>query len=299
MEGDQLTSGQAIYQELPNNTAEYSNITPNARLPKEKLNSILILSIGFFALIIAGAVMWNNLNNPFADIIRQGIEQDKVLAATQQAELLAQQTKDTDGDGLPDYDELNKYSTSPYLKDSDSDGIDDKAEVTRGTDPNCPEGQNCFASASQSSSTGAVPTLQTSMTNPSVTITPDYIRQIMKQNGATDEQLKLLTDDELMAEFKKYLEENPATATELSASGVNINIQTTTVAPSSLTQPNVSNVDLKSLNVSSVADLEKLSGAQIRQLMVSAGGDATILAQVSDDELKSMFLAKLQANKTQ
>lgn len=299
MEGDQLTSGQAIYQELPNNTAEYSNITPNARLPKEKLNSILILSIGFFALIIAGAVMWSNLNNPFADIIRQGIEQDKVLAATQQAELLAQQTKDTDGDGLSDYDELNKYSTSPYLKDSDSDGIDDKAEVTRGTDPNCPEGQNCFASASQSSSTGAVPTLQTSMTNPSVTITPDYIRQIMKQNGATDEQLKLLTDDELMAEFKKYLEENPATATELSASGVNINIQTTTVAPSSLTRPNVSNVDLKSLNVNSVADLEKLTGAQIRQLMVSAGGDATILAQVSDDELKSMFLAKLQANKTQ
>lgn len=298
MEGDEHTSGQADYPEAPNNSGAYSNYAQPIRPPKEKLNSILIVSIGFFAIIIAGAAMWSNLSNPFAEIIKQGMEQDRVLAAAQQAELLALQTKDTDGDGLSDYSELNQYATSPYLKDSDSDGIDDKVEVERKTDPNCPEGQNCFTTPNQSTSTGDVPTLQTSISNPIIDITPDYIRQIMKNNGATDEQLKLLTDEELLAEFKKYLDDNPAIAAEMSAKGVNINIQTTTVAPS-LVQPNVSNVDLKSLNVSSVADLEKLSGAQIRQLMISAGGDASILAQVTDDELKAMFLAKLQANKTQ
>jgi len=299
MEGDLQRSGQADYPEAQNNAGEYSNYASNVRPPKEKLISILIVSIGFFAIIIAGAAMWSNINNPFAEIIRQGLEQDKVLAAAQQAEILALQTKDTDGDGLSDYSELNQYATSPYLKDSDSDGIDDKAEVERKSDPNCPEGQNCFTTPNQSTSTADVPTLQTSLSSPTIEITPDYIRQIMKNNGATDEQLAILTDEELLAEFKKYLDDNPAIAAEMSAKGVNINIQTTTIAPSSMAQPDTSKVDLKSLNVNSVADLEKLSGAQIRQLMISAGGDATILAQVSDDELKAMFLAKLQANKTQ
>ena len=54
---------------------------------KEKLNSILIVSIGFFAIIIAGVAMWSNLSNPFAEIIKQGMEQDKVLAAAQRQKL--------------------------------------------------------------------------------------------------------------------------------------------------------------------------------------------------------------------
>lgn len=52
---------------------------------------------------------------------------------------------DTDGDGLNDFEELNIYNTSPYLDDSDSDGVSDGMEVEKGTDPNCPEGQNCGA----------------------------------------------------------------------------------------------------------------------------------------------------------
>lgn len=51
--------------------------------------------------------------------------------------------KDTDQDGLSDYDELNVYKTSPYLNDSDSDGINDRDEIQKGSDPNCPTGQTC------------------------------------------------------------------------------------------------------------------------------------------------------------
>lgn len=61
--------------------------------------------------------------------------------------------KDTDGDKLLDVDELNRYGTSPYLADSDSDGIADNIEITKGTDPNCPEGKRCGAVASGSSPT--------------------------------------------------------------------------------------------------------------------------------------------------
>jgi outer membrane protein OmpA-like peptidoglycan-associated protein len=44
---------------------------------------------------------------------------------------------DTDGDGLSDYDEVMKYQTNVNLKDSDNDGLSDYAEVeTYSTNPN-------------------------------------------------------------------------------------------------------------------------------------------------------------------
>ena len=51
--------------------------------------------------------------------------------------------KDTDGDGLSDWEETNIYDTSSYLADTDSDGISDKEEIDAGTDPNCAEGTSC------------------------------------------------------------------------------------------------------------------------------------------------------------
>lgn len=53
--------------------------------------------------------------------------------------------KDTDGDGLNDWDELNTYKTSAYLEDSDSDGFSDKVELDSDNDPNCPVGRDCFS----------------------------------------------------------------------------------------------------------------------------------------------------------
>jgi hypothetical protein len=46
------------------------------------------------------------------------------------------QDVDTDGDGLRDVDEVEKYGTSPYSRDTDNDGLSDYDEIfTRGTDP--------------------------------------------------------------------------------------------------------------------------------------------------------------------
>lgn len=59
-------------------------------------------------------------------------------------DLLGLRQKDTDLDGLSDYDELYIYATSPYLKDSDSDGTSDPDEIAAGTDPNCKTGEDCF-----------------------------------------------------------------------------------------------------------------------------------------------------------
>ena len=43
--------------------------------------------------------------------------------------------KDSDGDGLPDWIEVNKLHTNPFDKDTDKDGLDDKFEVDNGLDP--------------------------------------------------------------------------------------------------------------------------------------------------------------------
>ena len=38
-------------------------------------------------------------------------------------------TLDTDGDGIPDYDEIFKFKTNPYAKDTDGDGFEDGEEL--------------------------------------------------------------------------------------------------------------------------------------------------------------------------
>jgi surface protein len=42
---------------------------------------------------------------------------------------------DSDGDGLPDSEEIDTYGTNPLVVDTDSDGFNDGYEVDRGTDP--------------------------------------------------------------------------------------------------------------------------------------------------------------------
>jgi len=58
-------------------------------------------------------------------------------------DLLGLKQKDTDKDGLSDYDELYIYYTSPYLEDTDGDAVKDYDEIQQNTDPNCPKWRNC------------------------------------------------------------------------------------------------------------------------------------------------------------
>ncbi|MDP2708988.1 MAG: hypothetical protein Q8O93_03000 [bacterium] len=113
--------------------------------PLDKNRKIAAASLAVFAVLII--VLWtaqlkNNIYGPF----------DNKTPANQIAgqpadSAAALKNKDTDGDGLSDYDELNLYGTSPYLADTDSDGLSDGQEIKGGTDPNCPAGRTCAGGA--------------------------------------------------------------------------------------------------------------------------------------------------------
>lgn len=215
-------------------------------------------------------------------------EQQKMLAGDEYIEALNDRTLDTDSDTLPDYDELNVYGTSPYLADSDSDGIDDNDELKQGTNPNCPEGQDCggfvldaelYDTIGQDAAifsnlpdfdvtSSAGSNLNTQLLQGTVDAT--QLRIILEQNGAPAETLNAIDDATLVELYQQVLAENPG-LTQVNTPG---------------TVPEPGQNELSSL--------QDLTPTEIRSLMISNGADPNIINQLSDDELQSLYNETLQ-----
>ena len=122
------------------------------------------------------------------------------LADSDVANLLAMQQKDTDLDGLSDYDELYVYQTSPYLPDTDSDGFLDFEEIQNNQDPNCPAGQDCGTGFETKGVTPELPGL-------SADLPVEQIRLLLIQGGMTEEQVNAIDDETLRQLYLETLEE--------------------------------------------------------------------------------------------
>ena len=177
---------------------------------EQKIGLILLSTFAIFAIGLGILQIRNTMYAPFAlnkkipHMVKEDINSNEALMF-----------RDTDKDGLNDFDELYVYSTSPYLADTDSDGLADKAEVDKGTDPLCPEGQNCVGAAVNGD---AIPA---SATFPSATSTlgpapsqqdldkilsdPAEIRKILLDSGLDKKILDATSDADLMKLVKEVL----------------------------------------------------------------------------------------------
>ncbi|MEK7557945.1 MAG: hypothetical protein AAB530_01915 [Patescibacteria group bacterium] len=185
---------------------------------KHKIVAGILVVFGVFVFVAWIVQLQNSISSPFA-YKENGQNQSNDSITGNNDEAL--KTKDSDKDGLSDWDELNVYHTSPYLEDSDSDGFSDKQEVDNGKDPNCPVGRNCNVDQTNQQATTTVnsnvnnvnaivgaqpvatPNLNVSNTVVPVGGQPDTatLRQLLLQNGMKKDDLDKISDKDLLEAY--------------------------------------------------------------------------------------------------
>ncbi len=181
-----------------------------------------------------------------------------VFASASQ-EIIDLQQKDSDSDGLSDYEELYVYNSSPYLVDSDSDGYTDKTEVDSGNDPNCAPETACgplIIASSQNSETESAPTA-------------DEIRALLRQAGASEEEIAKYDDVTLLQIYSEV-------AGEISPSSSSSNVTTSL------------NLTPEQKNL-----IKEMSGSELRQFLINGGADPNMLNQIDDATLKAVIYQEL------
>lgn len=133
-------------------------------------------------------------------IQKQLLEQDQNKAKT----IEDLKSKDTDADGLTDYQEIYQFNTSIFLADTDSDGYSDLEETNSGNDPICPTNQDCNLLALITPKTNLASVVQEVALDPNLTIEQAAFREFRKfllDNGMKKEEVDSLTDDDLFYIF--------------------------------------------------------------------------------------------------
>lgn len=177
------------------------------------------------------------------------------LTNTDVANLLELKQKDTDQDGLTDYDELYLYKTSPYIPDSDSDGYSDGEEVTNSQDPNCPAGVSCASLT--------LPGDQANLALPDnvANLTPDQIRALLLQAGVGEAELNNLDDNALLELYQQVARENAGQSV----------------------------IEDDGLGGLKPDEFEAITPEQLRMMLMEQGISKTDLDNVSDDDLRALW----------
>ncbi len=236
---------------------------------QQKVGLGILAFLGIFALVFGLLQFFYNVKAPFAGR-GTGAKTFKTTEEQELENLLALQSKDTDNDGITDFDELYTYKTSPYLEDSDSDGFPDKQEIDSGNDPNCPVGKECILTEEQpkESEGSSSLSLPSGLSNFNLGIlqgqaTPDEIREMLRQQGVSDEALSKVDDKTLMEVYQEVLKETPL--------------------PSEL------NINTNAGANSGSIDFSKLSAEEIRELLRQAGVEEELLKSLDDETLRKIF----------
>ena len=185
-----------------------ANASTWARITKEQRIGFVLLFVFTIVAIALGLLqIRNNIVTPFAlnDSIPPDIGRELDTAD-------ALRYRDTDRDGLSDFDELYVYSTSQYIPDTDSDGVSDKSEVDSGQDPLCAKGSVCVPqgeeddskelttniSLTNTSSTGIDVNDLYSMDVKSLMTDPATVRKLLLNAGLDEKILDGISDEVLL-----------------------------------------------------------------------------------------------------
>ena len=252
-----------IYHTHDNNIAVESGGKRDSKI----LLSIIVLAVigivfGFWRM---GGILERPLHKITVADIRSSysdtdIAQNLALfGETSQAQLSA---KDTDGDGLNDYDEINVYKTSPYLEDMDSDGVSDFEEIQQGTNPNC-LGNNCNIEPEAFVQGGEESADIAALNNGITEISPSYLRTLLEKSGIASSYIQQLTDKEILEVY--YATVPPGTQINPPASNTNVS-NTNTAIPQD-------------------QDIQKMSPQELRSFLIKSGMSKEMLDNFSDDEI--------------
>jgi len=135
----------------------YQNQSPQPLSKSQKIAVVVLAFFGILVVIFWAAQFQSNLKNSLKrDAGSSNLDiNNEIVANEANKNNEALKNKDTDGDGLSDWEELNIYKTSPYLEDSYSDGYSDKQEIDTGNNPNCPMGQTCASTSADSNNSNS------------------------------------------------------------------------------------------------------------------------------------------------
>ena len=223
---------------------------------------LVAFTFGIFRII-------GTINSPFKMKSTEITETSFLLNSSQEAEIDQLRNKDTDNDGLSDFDELYSYKTSPYVRDSDSDGFNDKEEVDSGNDPNCPRDQNCSVTQTTPLEEATLPAQGE--------LSSEDLRTTLKNLGAPANLVDTMDDATLQQVYEQTLAETGVTTDQLTNTGE---------VPSNLEELVPSDTSSQAITLEM---LQSLDAAQLRSLLQQSGVDEATLSQVDDATLEALY----------
>lgn len=253
-----------------------SGTTPVRTLDNRTKAFQFILVIGIVAFGLSGWLLYNDIVGATKLVRTTNTETGNTNSAI--AELARLKDIDTDGDTLSDYDELYNVHSSPYLYSSAGDGISDGQKLKDGLDPNCPKGTTCPGFR-----------LLTSVVDQNGQLTPEFLRRSLQSAGVPQATLDETDDATLL---KIYREVIGTTVSNTNSSVTNGN--TNTGRTNTNSSGTVTNTNTSTTN--GLTELEQLSSAEIRQLLIQNGVDAKTLESVDDATLKLIFQQAITSN---
>lgn len=254
-----------------------SGATPVNALDNRSKAFQVILVLGIVAFGLSAWLLYNDILAATKVVSTTNVNGGNSNTSSAIAELARLKDIDTDGDTLSDYDELYEVHSSPYLFSSAGDGISDGQKIKEGLDPNCPKGTTCPGFR-----------LLTSVVDQNGQLTPEFLRRSLQSAGVPQSTLDETDDATLLQIYRQVV--GTATATNTNSATVNGNTNQATANTNTV----VANTN--SGTTDGLTEIEQLSSAEIRQLLIQNGVDASTLESVDDATLKLIFQQAITSN---